>query len=181
MTHHYANQEFSKDKMARAVGVALPVSVKHSVEVCGYIRNKKVAEAKKLLDLVIEVKKAVPYRRYNQDLSHKPGIGPGRFPVKTSQEIKKLLESVEANAQFQGLNTSNLIITSMIVQKAPGAYHYGRKKRRKMKRATIEIIVTEAKADKEQPLKRSEKKTGAKKPQTPNADLKTENKAEAQA
>jgi len=176
MPYHYSNQEFSKDKMARAVGVALPISVKHSVEVCKYIRNRKIADAKKMLDEVIGLKKAVPYRRYFQDLSHKVATGPGRFPVSTCEEIKKLIEGVEANAQFQGLNTSNLVITGTVVQKAPGAYHYGRKRRRKMKRATVEIIVTQAKSD----AKEGAKKAEAKRPKaqgSQKAEKKTEEKA----
>ncbi len=147
MAHHYTTREFSKLIMARAVGVALPISLKHSVEVCNYIRHKKVTEAKKLLDLTISEKKAIPYKRFHQGLSHKTGIGPGRFPVRTSKEIKKLLESAEANAQFQGLNTANLIIAHAVVQKAPVAWHYGRQRRRKMKRATIEIFVREVKQE----------------------------------
>lgn len=148
MVYHYAFKDFSKQHMARAVGIALPISVKHSVEVLAYIKNRKIAEAKKLLDLAIAEKKAIPYKRFNQGLAHKTGIGPGRFPVKTAFEIKNLLESIEANAQFQGLNTANLVVMHASAKKAPGAYHYGRKRRRKMKRATIEIVVQETKAEK---------------------------------
>ncbi len=156
MAYHYAFKDFSKQHMARGVGIALPVSVKHSVEVLAYIKNKKVAEAKRLLDLAIAEKQAIPYKRFNQNLAHKTGIGPGRFPVKTAFEIKNLLESIEANAQFQGLNTANLVVMHASAKKAPGAYHYGRKKRRKMKRATIEIVVREAEK------KESSKKQGTK-------------------
>ncbi len=148
MPYHYSTKGFAKENMVRAVGIALPISVKHSVEVCSAIRNKRISEAKKILDGVISLRKAVPYRRYNQGVSHKRGIGPGRFPVATSKEIKKLVESVEANAQFRGFNTSNLVITHAVVQKAPIAWHYGRQRRRKMKRATIEIMAKEVKAEK---------------------------------
>lgn len=161
MTYHYSTKDFSKQSMARAVGIALPVSVKHSVEVCNYIRNRNVADAKRMLDRVITEKQAVPYRRFHQGLAHKTGIGPGRFPVNTSKEIKKLLESVEANAQFQGLSTANLVITSAVVQKAPVAWHYGRQRRRKMKRATIEIIAKESKAEQKKGKKGGKQKKAA--------------------
>lgn len=161
MTYHYSTKDFSKQSMARAVGIALPVSVKHSVEVCNYIRNRNIADAKRMLDKVITEKQAVPYRRFHQGLAHKTGIGPGRFPVNTSKEIKKLLESVEANAQFQGLSTANLIITSAVVQKAPVAWHYGRQRRRKMKRATIEIIAKESKAEPKKGKKGGKQKKAA--------------------
>jgi large subunit ribosomal protein L22 len=147
MVYHYTFKDFSKQNMARVVGISLPISLKHSVEVLSYIKNRNIAEAKRMLDEVIQEKRAIPYRRFNQDLAHKTGIGPGRFPVKTAFEIKNLLESVEANAQFQGLNTSNLVVLHASAKKASGAWHYGRKRRRKMKRATIEIVAQELKAE----------------------------------
>ena len=75
----------------------------------------------------------------------------------TDFEIIKLMEDVEANAQFKGLNTSNLVIAHISAHKAGKAWHYGRKSRRKMKRTTIEIVVEE-KAKKED----AAKKTGGK-------------------
>ncbi len=136
--------------MARGIGVALPVSLKHSVEICAFIKNKGVSDAKKILLGVIDKKTAIPYRRYDSDLGHKKSTGPGRYPEKTSKEIIKLIENVEANAQFKGLNTSNLVITHISANKAGKAWHYGRKSRRKMKRTNIEICVEEKaeKADK---------------------------------
>jgi large subunit ribosomal protein L22 len=149
MAYHYAFSDFKKEHMSRAVGISLPISVKHSVEVLAYIKNKKIGQAKKLLDLAIAEKQAIPYKRFNQNLAHKTGIGPGRFPVKTAFEIKNLLESAESNAQFQGLNTSNLIVFHASAKKAAGAYHYGRKRRRKMKRATVEIVLSLIKSEKD--------------------------------
>ena len=82
----------------------------------------------------MDKKTAVPFRRFDFDLGHKKKIGPGRYPNKASREIIGLIENVEANAQFKGLNTSNLIITHISAHKAGKAWHYGRKSRRKMKR-----------------------------------------------
>ena len=129
--------------MARAVGMALPVSFKQSVEICNYIKNKNIANAKTMLLSVIEKKSAVPFKRYNFDLGHKKKIGPARYPEKASREIIKLIENVEANAQFKGFNTSNLIVAHVSAHKAGKAWHYGRKSRRKMKRTNVEIVVEE--------------------------------------
>ena len=144
--------------MARAVGVALPISYKHSYEVCNFIKNKNIADAKKILESVVEKKVAVPYKRFDFDLSHKKKIGPGRFPEKTSLELIKLLESVEANAQFKGLNTSNLVIIHMSAHKAGKAWHYGRFSRRKMKRTHVEICVEEKAKKAEDKTKQKETK-----------------------
>lgn len=131
--------------MARAVGLALPISFKQSVELCDFIRNKNVNDVKQILQKVAEKKVAVPFKRYNWDLGHKKKIGPGRYPGNASKEFTKLLESVESNAQFKGLSTANLIITHISAHKASKSWHFGRKSRRKMKRTNIEIVVEEKK------------------------------------
>ena len=142
----YAFQEYNKENQARAVGVALPISFKHSFEVCNHIRKRTLQRAKKILQDVIEVKKAVPYRRYDFDLSHKKETGPGRYPVKCATEILTILESAEANAQFKGLNTSNLVIVHLSAHNAGKVWHNGRQSRRKMKRTHIEVVLQESKS-----------------------------------
>ncbi len=139
----YTFRNYNKEHMARAVGMALPISFKQSVEICSFIRNKNVIQAKKMLQQVIDKEAAVPFRRYNWDLGHKKAIGPGRYPMSASKEFIRLIESVESNAQFKGINTSNLIIAHITAHKAGKAWHYGRKSRRKMKRTNVEIFVEE--------------------------------------
>ena len=157
----YAYKGFEKEHMARAVGVALPISFKQSVEVCRFIRNRKVSSAKKMLQEVIEKKKAVPFRRFDFDLGHKKETGPGRYPEKTSSELIRLIESAEANAQFKGLHTSNLVIAHISAHKASKAWHYGRHSRRKMKRTNIEVVVQE-KAKEETPKETKQTAKGKK-------------------
>ena len=152
---------------AKAVGRDLPISKKHSYEVCKFIRRRKLSRAKELMQEVIAGKKAVPYSRFNRDLGHKKSTqGPGRYPIKTCKEILKILESVEANAQFKGMNTSNLVIAHLSAQEASRPWRYGRQRRRKMKRTHIEIMVKEGKKKAEKPkkeVKKKEEKTEEKK------------------
>ena len=133
--------------MARAIGTALPISFKQSVEICSFIKNRSVNDAKKILQNVAEKKTAIPFKRYNWDLGHKRKIGPGSYPEKASKEFIMLIESAESNAQFKGLNTSNLAIAHISAHKAGKAWHFGRKSRRKMKRTNIEIVVEERKKE----------------------------------
>jgi len=141
----YSYKNYSHENMARAIGMNLPISVKQSVEICNYIKNKNTAKAKKMLQDVIDKKTAIPFKRYNFDLGHKKNIGPGRYPLNASMKFMQLIESAEANAQFRGFNTSNLVITHINSHKAGKAWHFGRKSRRRMKRTNLEIIVEEAK------------------------------------
>ena len=105
--------------------------------------TKNIDKAKVMLQKVIEKKVAVPFNRYNRDLGHKKKIGPARYPEKASSEFIKLIESAEANAQFKGLSTSNLVIAHISANKSSKAWHYGRKLRRRIKRTNLEIVVEE--------------------------------------
>jgi len=74
MAHNkYAFQGFNKELMARAVGRDLTVSTKQAIEICNYLRKRKLAQAKMLLEKVIEKKQAVPFKRFVNGLGHKAG------------------------------------------------------------------------------------------------------------
>lgn len=164
---------------AKAVGLALPVSLKQSVMICRFIRNKKVQLAKKHLSDVILKKRAIPFTRFGGDVGHKPGMASGRFPVKACKNILALLESAEANAQFKGLSTADLIIRHASAQKGPDTWHYGRKIRRQAKRAHIELVLEErktAKKEKKQKTVKKNAKPEAKKKEAAQAQIKNDKK-----
>jgi large subunit ribosomal protein L22 len=181
--YNYAAKGMVTEHTAKAVGVGLPISTKTSVEVCSFIRRKNLDKVKNLLKQVIDKKIAVPFKKFNRDVGHKKGkIAAGRYPEKTCIEVLKLLESVEANAQFKGLNTSNLIIKSIIANAANRPWHYGRQRRRKMKRTNIEIIVEERAVKKEEKkevkAKKVEKKEEPKKEKLTQTPKEKETKKE---
>ena len=131
-------------KAARAYGRSLPISFKKSIEISNFIRGNKLATARQKLERVMKMKQAVPYRRYAKGgTGHKRNIGPGRYPIKTCAEFIRLLKSAEANAQQKGLDASKLYISAIVPKKAAGQWHYGRKRRRKMKVTHVEIIAQE--------------------------------------
>ena len=159
MGKNYSFSSYSKESMARAVGKSLPISFKQSIEICNFIRNKDVGYAKNVLNRVIEKKTAIPFRRFNDNMGHKKRIAAGRYPGKASREILSLISLVEANAQFKGMNSSNLVIAHINANKAATVMHYGRKRSRKAKRTNIEIVVKERAGKKEDAKKTAEKKT----------------------
>ena len=135
-------------EIAKINGKDLRISTKQSIEICNFIRNKSVAKARQLLEQVLKQKIAVPFKIFNTDMGHKPGIAAGRFPRNASLELLSLLNGVEANAENQGLNKNNLFISKITANKAARGYHFGRKRRIKMKGTHIYIEVAE-KANKE--------------------------------
>ncbi len=119
----------------------LEISTKKSIEIANLIRNRNLEKSKNMLQSVIQMKQAVPYKRHNKDIPHRPGIMAGRYPIKTSKIILKLLNSVQANAANKGLS-SDLVISEIIVNQGNKQTHSGRH-RGKFKRTHIKIVVKE--------------------------------------
>ncbi len=157
--YRYATKT-EKEKNAKAVGLALPISTKHCVEICNYIRGKRVEDAIHILEQVLDKKHAIPYKKYKRDLAHRKGIGPGRYPEKTCKEIIKVLKSASANAQYKGMGVSNLYIKHICAHLASRPWHYGRKSRRKMKRSHVEVVLEEREIEKRVKKEKSEGEKG---------------------
>src|SRR3989344_5516355 len=131
-------------KVARVVGSNLPISTKHSVEIASFIRGREVNKAIKLLEQVIAMKVAVPFKRYMHNVGHKPGhVGPGRYPEKASRAVVALLKSLIANAQQHGMDTASLYVHAVMANQAARSYRGGRQRRRKAKRTNMQIFAAE--------------------------------------
>ena len=155
---NYAIASIDEEHAAKAIGRSLPISTKQSIEICRFIRKKNLQKAKEMLNKVIAKKTAIPFKRFTE-IPHKKGkgIASGSYPEKASKEILRLLESAEANAQFKGINTSNLVINHICAHKAGNQPHYGRRGGT-MKRTHVEVVVQEvAEKEKKPKKKRSQK------------------------
>jgi large subunit ribosomal protein L22 len=108
------SKKISGDNIAKAKANELNMSPKHSIEIAGFIRHKRINEAIAYLNEVIALKKAIPFRRFNRNVAHKRGLpgtwDAGRYPVKASKAYIRLLESVKKNAEYLGLDAENLEI-----------------------------------------------------------------------
>ncbi len=110
----YAYTDDDNNKTAKALGRGLKISPKHAIEICNKIRGMKVENAKNYLEDVIEMKKAVPFKRHNKKVGHRRGLEgwpTGRYPVKAASQILDVLNNAEANAEYKGLESENLKIT----------------------------------------------------------------------
>jgi large subunit ribosomal protein L22 len=96
--------------VARARGLELPMSPKKTYEVLNAIRGLPLDRAERFLEEVIELKRAVPFRRYNQETAHKKGIGPGRYPRKVAKNLLQVLHNARENAEYEGLDTDRLFV-----------------------------------------------------------------------
>lgn len=139
---------YDEKKMARALGVALPISTKKAVELCSFVKGRELSTAVRLLEAVVEEKVAIPFRKYARGgTGHRPGgIGPGRYPKKACAAVIKLLKQAEANAKVKGLETAKLVVSSILANKGAVSWHFGRQRRRRMKRTHVEVVVAESAA-----------------------------------
>ncbi len=96
--------------VARARGVELPMSPKKTYEVLNAIRGLPVARAKTVLEDAAALRKAIPFRRYNQETAHHKGVGPGRYVVKVVKNVLQILQNAEENAEYEGLDADRLFI-----------------------------------------------------------------------
>ncbi len=140
------NTSYSKkigENAARAAGMSLPVSAKQAVEICNSLRGRELEQAKRMLKEASLKKTPLPFRRFTEGAGHKPGIGPGKFPVKACRQILSVLESAESNAHQKNLDSSALFIAHICANRGPKTWRYGRQSRVAMKRAHIEIVLEE--------------------------------------
>ncbi len=136
------------DTSAKARSSEQPVSPKFAREVAGMVRGMKVEAAINALEEVIAVQRPVPLKRYNKRVSHKQGVGPGRYPVKASKAILAVIQSAVSNAEYKGLDLSNMTVSTITVsrgQTIPG--HMPRAQGRatpwNQETVNIEVIIQE--------------------------------------
>ena len=99
------------------------------------------------------MKGCIPYSKFNRGIGHRKKTGPGRFPVKASTHVLKLLKSVKANARQKGLDVNNLRIKAAIAKQGPHTPKYGRHRGRSAKRTHLEIVVRAEAASKDKEKK----------------------------
>ncbi|MCL2142690.1 MAG: 50S ribosomal protein L22 [Methanomassiliicoccaceae archaeon] len=136
------------DTSAKAIGKEMPVSPKMSREICGMIRGMKVDVAVRVLEEVIDLKRPVPLKRFNKRVSHKPGVGPGRYPQKAARAILTVVKSASSNAEYKGLDTSEMIISvvsTSLGRTIPGHMPraHGRATQWDQQTVNIEVIIEE--------------------------------------
>ena len=125
----YSLKEVDETRMVKASLREVDVSPKWSREVCKAIVGLTIPEAKQLLEEVVAMKRMIPYRRYKKKRAHHAQTrGPGGYPVKVAKHMLKLLDSLEANADFKGFDPDEVVIIH-------AAAHKGRRIRKFIERA----------------------------------------------
>lgn len=157
MPHYsYAFQEYDKKQHVRAALREKNISPKHAREVALAIKGSSIEKAREFLENVISRKIAVPYRRYNNEVAHRSniqdGFFAGRFPQKTAREFLKLLDNLESNAEYKGMDLDRLRIENAVVHRATKLERFtpramGRSSPKIGVLVHIELVAKEGRAD----------------------------------
>lgn len=145
----------------------LPISTKHSMAICDFIRKKKISTAISQLEEVLKFKRVVPMKG---EIPHRHGKGimAGRYPIKATENFIRVLKSLAANAVYNGIEEPFIVKAVANL----GARPYSKFGAVRKKRTHLEIVVKE-KVRQERTKKKSKAK---KKEQHENAKEKMERK-----
>jgi large subunit ribosomal protein L22 len=143
--------EADPETTARAMAYELHISPKHAHEVIKAIKGKKVEDAETFLENVLEMKVAVPYKRYKKKVPHRRGLknwDAGRYPVRATAEILKVLKSARSNAEYKGLDTEALRVWRVATKQGRTIHGilpraFGRATPFNTETVTVEIILKE--------------------------------------
>lgn len=120
--YSYSFEKYDKSRHVRSALRDKSISHKHSREIALAIKGKSIEKAREFLEDVKSKNIAVPYRRYNNEVAHRAniqdGFCAGRFPYKATSEFLKLLDNLESNAEYKGMDLDRLKIVSVVVHKA---------------------------------------------------------------
>ena len=115
----YAFQNYDSTKHVSASMREKKISHKHAREVSVAIKGLTVEKARDYLQSVIEHKRSIPFRRFKNQVGHRtdPGVMSGRYPEKAVTEVLKLLDNLESNAEYKGMDLDRLKIINATAQK----------------------------------------------------------------
>lgn len=143
------SRESNPDISSRAMGYELHISPKHSREICSAIKNMRIPVAKQYLTDVAALKRAVPFKRYNDGVGHRRGkMAAGRYPVRASKEVLKVLVNAENSAMDKGLEPDRMKISHASTKQGRTirgtiARAMGRATAKNTDTVTVEIILEE--------------------------------------
>lgn len=126
-----------KKSEVTAHGLSMHASKKHCMYICRFIRNKSIDKAIHDLELVIKLKKAVPFKG---EIPHRKGMMSGRYPINAAKLFIKLLKGLRGNVLNNNLDLDK---TKVYLASASWASRPQRTQGRKAKRANVMLKARE--------------------------------------
>jgi len=144
----YSTKDIDSDKTAKAYGYELHCSVKDTKNLAYAIKGMRIEDAKKYLEEIIFMKRALPAVFHKRKVAHQIAIGPGSYPQKAARYMLKTLMNAENNAEYKGFDVENIKISHIStyggrILKGIMPRAQGRATNKNKKTTNIEIIVEE--------------------------------------
>ena len=119
----YSREAENSTKSCKASGSDLRVHFKNTCVTASAIKKMSLKKAKKYLEDVMAHKQAIPFRFFNGCVGRHAqakmtGATQCRWPTKSCQFMLHLLKNAESNAEVKGLDTENLEIFHIQVNRA---------------------------------------------------------------
>ena len=137
------------ENTSRATASELHISFKKTREICHHIQGMKLKQAQSFLEDVVELKQAVPFKRFSDGSGHRKGpMTNGGYPVNASAEVLKLLKNAESNAEYKGLEPSRMYISNILANRGRTIRGFfprarGRASPKNTETVNIEVILSE--------------------------------------
>lgn len=113
--------KITPEQIARAYAPEQRMSWKKSVEVARFIKGMTLKQAKIWLEDVVKLKRPVPIRTFKKKQAHHAtpweGWPVAKWPVKVAKRYLQLLENLENNAKFRGLDVERVVIVHAAAHK----------------------------------------------------------------
>ena len=80
----YSRQPKTKESSVKSLGRDINVSFKDAVNLCNHLQGKMLPKAQEILELVVEKKYSIPYKKFNKGVGHRQGTENhkiGKYPV----------------------------------------------------------------------------------------------------
>jgi len=151
MSYTIEEEKVDEERTSKAMRSEMHISPKHSFEICRAIKGKMTEDAKVYLEEVINMQRSVPFKRHKRDLAHRSdlvGWDAGRYPVKASSEILKLIIDAESNAVYKDLEPERMRIKHIATKKGRTIRGFtpramGRATPKNTETVTVEILLEE--------------------------------------
>ena len=117
--YDYAFQNYDSTRHVRASMREKKVSHKHTREIAVAIKGLTIEKARDYLQSVLTHKRSIPFKRFKNQVGHRtdPGVMSGRYPENAVTEVLKLLDNLESNAEYKGMDLDRLKIINATAQK----------------------------------------------------------------
>jgi len=114
--------KLTKKEFAEANGKSVPISKKHAMYICRFIKNKPIDKAIEDLTQVLAYKKSVPMRG---EIPHRKGPGgSGRYPINAAKHFITILKGLKGNVMVNQMEIEN---TRIVIASASWASRPARK------------------------------------------------------